>query len=271
MCLASDFTALPLNLLCFDGLFTTVKKGVIIMQFYRAFLVAFSLSCFPNSVIASCADLSLVLAIDSSGSIDPNEFAVQSLGYGAAFQSQAVQRALASAGVVDVAAIYWADADFSIQAIPWHRLMSAKDADAFGTVLMATPRRVFGDTDIGNGLNAAIDMIEASRTCSSRAIINVSGDGKESLSPKRNFRIPLVIARKRAADLGIIINGLAIENEVPELAQYYREKVISGPGSFVMNIKDFTTFRTAIEEKLQKEISFSLVSSLDINIFTDAH
>ena len=183
------------------------------MLFYQIFVRRFSLAYFsPTRSSALCPDLFLVLAIDSSGSIDANEFAVQTLGYGAAFQNKAVQRAIASAGVVDVAAIYWADAEFSIQIIPWHRLRSALDADAFGAVLMTTQRRVVGDTDIGNGLYTAINMIEATRSCSRRAIINISGDGEESLSAKRKFHIPLVVARKRAAELGIIVNGLVIEN-----------------------------------------------------------
>lgn len=232
---------------------------------FRACAIAVSLACFPDFAIATCADLSLVLAIDSSGSVDPGEFAIQTVGYAAAFHSLGVKRALASAGVVDVAVVYWADADFSFQVVPWSRIASPQDADAFASKLQTVTRRVFGDTDIGNGLSAAIDMIEPTRSCSSRAIINVSGDGEESLSAKRKLQIPLAFARQRAADLGIIINGLVIENEVPELAQYYRDKVISGPGSFVMNIKDFSDFGTAIAEKLKKEISLSLVSSLDVD------
>lgn len=231
---------------------------------FRACVVAFCLVWFPNFAHATCADLSLVLAIDSSGSIDDSEFTIQTVGYAAAFQSLAVKRALAAAGVVDVAAIYWADADFSFQAIPWHRITSPQSADAFAAMLQTTKRQVFGDTDIGNGLNSAIDLLDQPNHCTIRAIINVSGDGEQSISPKRSVHIPLANARKRAADLGIIINGLVIENEVPELGQYYRDKVISGPGSFVIDIKDFTSFGTAIEEKLKKEIGPSLLSSVNL-------
>lgn len=231
---------------------------------FRACVVAVSLACFPNFANATCADLSLVLAIDSSGSIDASEFAIQTVGYAAAFHSLGVKRALAAAGVVDVAAIYWADADFSFQSIPWHRITSPQNADAFAAMLQATKRRVFGDTDIGNGLNSAIDLLDQPNRCTIRAMINISGDGKESISTKRKVHIPLANARKRAADLGIIINGLVIENEVPELGRYYHDKVISGPGSFVIDIKDFTSFGTAIEEKLKKEIGPSLLSEVNL-------
>lgn len=228
---------------------------------FRACAVTLFLACFPNPADATCADLSLVLAIDSSGSIDDDEFGIQTVGYAAAFQSLGVKRALAAAGVVDVAAIYWADADFAFQAIPWHRITSPQNADAFAAMLLTTKRRVFGDTDLGNGLNSAIDLLAHPDRCTIRAVINVSGDGEESIAAKRKAQIPLAFARKRAADLGIIVNGLVIENEVPELAQYYRDKVISGPGSFVIDIKDFTSFGTAIQEKLKQEIGPSLLSN----------
>lgn len=233
------------------------------MLFYRVWALAFSLFWCPVSATASCADLALVLAVDSSGSIRNDEFAMQQFGYGAAFQSQGVKRALAAAGVVDVAVIYWADSGYSLQVIPWHRLISAHDADVFGAIIMATPRDVTGDTDIGKGVNAAINMIADPNNCSNRAIINVSGDGIQSISAQRRLEITLADARKRAANLGIVINGLAIEDEVPKLAQYYHDNVISGPGSFVMNIQDFTTFATAIEEKLKKEINPVVLSSLE--------
>lgn len=207
--------------------------------------------------------MSLVLAIDSSGSIDADEFILQNIGYAAAFESRSVKRALAAAGIVDVAAVYWADASFTSKIIPWHRLKTSQDADAFAALFMSVARPEIGDTDIGNGLSLAIDMIEEPYRCSFRNTINVSGDGVESGSGKKNVYISLIVARARAAKLGIVVNGLAIENDVPELSDYYREELISGQGSFVINIRDFSTFRIAIEQKLSREIGLSLYSSLE--------
>ena len=50
------------------------------------------------------------------------------------------------------------------------------------------------------------------------------------------------------------INGLAIRTDFPNLDDYYRENVISGPGAFVMEAKDFVDFEDAIREKLYREI-----------------
>jgi Protein of unknown function (DUF1194) len=224
------------------------------------FVFAFCVASSP--AIADCPDLSLVLAIDSSGSIDPGEYALQTLGYAAAFRSHGVKRALASAGVVDVAVVYWADADFTFQTLPWVRITSPQGADAVAAMLLAAPRLVSGDTDIGNGLALAIDMLTHHSRCSARSIVNVSGDGQESGSPKRKPRSPLALVRDRADELGVIVNALAIENEDPGLAQYYHDNLIAGPGAFVMQVRDFTDFGAAIEQKLVREISLTMTSSL---------
>jgi len=158
---------------------------------------------------------------------------------------------------------YWADGDFAAQTIGWHQITSAKDAAGFAETVLTTPRRVFGDTDIGNGLDRAIDMLVAKDLCSVRRIVNVSGDGMESHSAKRKFHISLAVARKRAEDSGIVVNALAIRNEVPGLAEYYHDNLITGPGSFVMEVKDFTSFGAAIEKKLTREISLPMTAALD--------
>lgn len=65
----------------------------------------------------------------------------------------------------------------------------------------------------------------------------------------------------------MIINGLAIVNEHPAtgfightqpvggIGEYYRTRVIGGPGSFVLVIDGFDTFAQAITRKLVAEIA----------------
>ena len=224
---------------------------------------ALSLGLSAQVAPAACVDVSLVLAIDSSGSIDDGEFALQVMGYAAAFQSREVQRALAASGVVDVAVVYWADSDFGFQTIPWHRITSPQDAEVVAATILSTPHRLSGDTDIGNGLSMALDLLDDPGRCSIRSIINVSGDGRESLSAKRSFHIPLAVARDRATRMGVVVNALAILNDDQGLEQYYRTRLISGPGAFAMAVADFTAFGTAIRQKLVREIGLQLSSSLD--------
>lgn len=223
---------------------------------------ALLLSLYPRTAPASCADLSLVLAIDASGSIDAGEFALQTYGYAAAFQDREVQRALAANGVVDVAVVYWADSDFGFQKIPWRRIGSAGDARSLAALIVSTPRRLAGDTDIGNGLSAALDMLDLPNRCSIRSVVNVSGDGRESVTPKRSPHVSLALARERAKRLGVTVNGLAVTNEDRSLEEFYQKNLITGPRAFVMSVDDFAAFGDAIKEKLLREVSLQVAASV---------
>ncbi len=54
---------------------------------------------------------------------------------------------------------------------------------------------------------------------------------------------------------GITINGLAILASEPWLDTYYNNEVIGGDGAFLLQVKDFNSFATAIKQKLLAEIS----------------
>lgn len=212
---------------------------------------------------ATCSDLSLVLAVDDSSSIDADEYQLQIQGYSKAFADPAVQRAIAAVGRVDVAVVFWADSDFPFQILPWHSIRSAQDATALAAEILHTPRRIAGDTDLGAGLNAALDLLDRPDRCTARAVINVSGDGRASKGPGRAVQVPLPQARARAARLGVMVNGLAIVNAQPALAEYYRDNLITGIGSFVMSVSGFDTFGAAIQKKLIREIAPQLAASLE--------
>lgn len=62
-------------------------------------------------------------------------------------------------------------------------------------------------------------------------------------------------ARDDAVAKGIIINALAIMNEVPTLDRYFEDYVIGGAGAFVVKVADFTDFAKAVIIKLIKEIA----------------
>jgi hypothetical protein len=94
-----------------------------------------------------------------------------------------------------------------------------------------------------------------------RHTIDVSGDGTN------NAGRDVVQARDEALALGVTINGLVILSERPlawnpehtnppgGLANYYRTNVTGGPGSFVLEAKDFGSFGQAIVKKLVAEIA----------------
>jgi hypothetical protein len=216
----------------------------------------------PGAVRADCSDLALMLAIDASGSIDDAEFAVQRLGYARALTDPSVLQAIGSVGSVEIAALIWGDSAMPNQVIPWQRIGSAEDAARLATAILTAPRLTSGDTDIGNGLQGALDLLDLPRRCTARAVVNLSGDGRATPASHRNRSLSLEAARAQAASLGVTINALAILNDEPALARYYRDAVISGPSAFVMTVADFDSFGDAIRHKLLREISLPATAGL---------
>lgn len=204
---------------------------------------------------ARCADLALVLAIDGSGSISAQDYDLQRIGYAAAFAGAEVQRALASAGVVDVAVVLWGDSDLSPQILPWQRIVTTADAMHLADRIAGAPRTATGNTGIGRGLWTALDLIEHSQACAARQVINVSGDGTETRGPRSRHFVDLRVARARAEEMGVTVNGLAITSDFSGLESWYRDHVITGPGAFVIAAKDYTAFGEAISRKLAREIA----------------
>lgn len=212
---------------------------------------------------AGCADVALVLAIDASGSIRAEEYALQQAGYVRAFRSPRVQAALAAAGVVDVGVVIWGDSEMTPQILPLRRLVEPADAAALADRIEAMPRRVSGNTGLGRGVSVSLDLLEGPGACAARRIVNVSGDGLETIAPRPRFHVPLAEARARAEAMGVTINALAIETDVADLGDWYRQRLIAGPDAFVMRVDGFGTFADAIEEKLLREIAPAAFAALD--------
>ena len=226
------------------------------------FLATCSVFSLPAQAQADCADLSLVLAIDASGSITPDEFSLQLKGYGEAFRTSAVHDALASAGTVDVAVVIWGDTEMPPQVTPWRRISSPDESQEFGNFVERIPRLVNGNTGIGLAVSTALDMLQDPGRCSLRDVINVSGDGMETIGTRPRHHVPLASARERAARMGVTINGLAITTLEPGLANWYRDQMITGPGSFVMEVANYQTFGGSLVRKLVREITPANLATL---------
>lgn len=80
--------------------------------------------------------------------------------------------------------------------------------------------------------------------------------GTAASSAAREFTVLVGQARAMALSRGVVINGLAIQNEVSDLADYYRRNVQAGPDSFVMAVKDYEDFTEAMRLKLLREIEY---------------
>jgi hypothetical protein len=218
------------------------------------------------AVAMPCTNMTLVLAIDGSGSITDAEFTLQLAATARAILDPEVVQAMAEIGGVAVAAVIWADTAFGVQTLDWVRISDQVSANDFASRLASQPRLVSGNTDIGQGISMALDLVADPNNCASYNVIDVSGDGRESqFSARRGAS--LRVARQRAEDMGVIINGLAISTLDTTLAAYYRDHVIAGPSAFVIETTSFAGFGEAMQRKLLNEVNgYSLMLTAEANL-----
>lgn len=208
-------------------------------------------------------DLALVLVTDVSRSIDDGEFALEKDGYAAAFVKPEVLRAIRNGplGKIAVAYVEFASAFEVRTVLNFAVIEDEASARAFAARLVAAPRSYWGRTAIGAGIDHAVSMLAEGGVSAGRRTIDVCGDGTNNTGREA------AAARDDAVAAGITINGLAIINEHPVswtfahvqppggLAMYYRDNVTGGPGSFVIEIRDFRAFGEAMTRKLVAEIA----------------
>ncbi|MXN66938.1 DUF1194 domain-containing protein [Stappia sp. GBMRC 2046] len=227
------------------------------MKLFVSLLFSLATFVFPPAASAQQArevDLQLVLAIDASASVDPQEYQLQLDGIAAAFRDDRVHDAISAGknGSIAVAIIVWAESGTPGDESAWYLVDGVVSANAFAKRISTWPRQVNGGTGIGAGLVQAMRMFDRNGYSSVRRTVDVSGDGRET--PPRDYVVLVENARGMALSRGITINGLAIENEDEDLSAYYLEKVATGPKSFVVRAGRYEDFAQAMLRKLLREI-----------------
>jgi hypothetical protein len=193
----------------------------------------------------------LVLALDSSASVDGREFALQLEGLALAFRDPDVQRAVEDLKPLGaaVAVVQWGAPGETRIVLPFTHLESARDAKAFGFRIGLVRRWMRASaTSIASGIEDSAALIAGNEFDGFRKVIDISGDGED------NGGRDLEAARQAANAQGIVINGLPIMADVPGLDRYYRDRVTIGVDSFVEPARDFEDYIRAIREKLLKEL-----------------
>jgi len=223
------------------------RRAAIVLAFASALFAASPARTEP-------VDLLLVLAADVSRSIDSQKFQLQREGYAAALADPRVIDAIQSGrrGRIGLLFLEWSGFGNQKVVIDWTVVDGPKAAQAFGDRLLESPRSFADRTSISGGIDAAVAQLARAPFEAQRRTIDVSGDGTN------NAGRDVGLARDEALALGISINGLVILSETPlpwnpehtnppgGLTKYYRDNVIGGPGSFVLEAKDFNSFGEAI-------------------------
>lgn len=202
---------------------------------------------------AAAVVLELVLAVDVSGSVSAERYALQRQGYAAAFRDPRVVRSIANAGgIVAVTMTQWTGPTMQVQVVPWTHVSDAGSAGRLADAIEAAARQLFsGGTSVSGAIDHAVRLMSDSPHAGIRRVIDVSGDGAN------NRGRPAAEARDAAISEGIVINGLPILALDHTLDAYYRDNVIGGPGAFMIAAETYESFAEAIVRKLVLEISGS--------------
>ncbi|HLK81170.1 MAG TPA: DUF1194 domain-containing protein [Xanthobacteraceae bacterium] len=213
----------------------------------------------PPAAAATDVDVQLVIAVDVSYSMDPDEQALQREGYILGLTSPEFLNALQQGVHGKIAATYfeWAGATDQKIVVPWRLIDGPAAAKAFTDEIAAAPYRRAYRTSISGALHFAWPLFENSGFRGLRRVIDVSGDGVN------NQGDVVTVVRDAVLERGITINGLPILLKPPSFATmdiedldiYYEDCVIGGPGAFVIAIRKRDQFRDATRTKLVQEIA----------------
>jgi hypothetical protein len=210
----------------------------------------------PNAV---AVDVELVLAVDVSYSMDPDEQALQREGYITGITSSEFMQALRQGinGKVAVTYFEWAGPFDQKIIMPWRLIDGPETAAAVAREIAGAPYRRASRTSISGALGFAKPLFDASGYRGIRRVIDVSGDGAN------NSGALLTPVRDDVLAAGMTINGLPImlkrpntlSMDIENLDVYYEDCVIGGPAAFVVPIHERDQFKAATRTKLVLEVA----------------
>ena len=213
----------------------------------------------PARAVETNVDVELVIAVDVSYSMDPDEQVLQREGYITGLTSREFLDALRQGmhGKIAITYFEWAGAGDQKIVVPWRLIDGPASARAFADEIAQAPYRRAYRTSISGALRFAQPLFEGSGFRGLRRVIDVSGDGAN------NQGLPVTLVRDEVLERGITINGLPILLKRPSAATmdidnldvYYEDCVIGGPGAFMIPIKERDQFREATRTKLVLEIA----------------
>lgn len=217
------------------------------------------LSFAHSADAAEPVDVELVLAVDVSLSMSPDELEIQRAGYAAALTHERVLQAIAEGihGRIAVTYFEWAGSSSHHVIIPWTIIANRADAEKVAAQLSAQPPNSARRTSISAALEFGVDLLAESPFEGLKRVIDVSGDGPN------NQGAPVDMTRDLVAGQRITINGLPLMTnggitsayDVSNLDLYYTDCVIGGPGAFMIPVNDWSQFPEAIRRKLVLELA----------------
>jgi hypothetical protein len=232
-----------------------MKNGIALAILF----LCLAIGLVPPAAAPTEVDLELVLLADATGSIDDAEIRFQRQGYALAIADPAVVAAIRSTAYGRIAVTYveWGHSASQHVVVDWTIVDGAESAAAFAEALMVPPRRAQGGNAIGAALLFAKAHIDGNDVQGFRRVIDISADSAANSSGPS-----IESARDEVVATGITINGLAVlcrhcsgRPISYDLEAAFADRVIGGPGSFVITADSPATFADAVRRKLTLEIA----------------
>jgi Protein of unknown function (DUF1194) len=238
------------------------------MKACRCLLLCLIVNLGCPAFAQEATDANLITAIDVSGSIKEPEEVLELEGMAAAVLDPRFLQAIARGrhGRIGFVAFTWANGEY-LTLVPWTLIASRADALQLAERLRAArgkpfhgyamrvpgnrrPWRTGHATDVSSAIARGIQVAALAPFASDHRIINMCANGID------NIGVGPDAARDEADARGIIVNGLILgdREDAGEIADYFRDHVQAGPGSFVIEARDFEDLADALLAKFVFEL-----------------
>lgn len=195
----------------------------------------------------TCA-VALLLLVDVSGSVSPENHRLQREGIAEALRAPALARVVEADAPLAVSLVEWDSTRTTV--LPWRVLKNARELDEAAAAILDAPRAgEYGATHLGDAILHGIAALAEAPCAPDRGVLDVSGDGASNGGSDADA------ARDAAAAAGIQVNGLPIVTpSEPEIAAWYRDHVATADG-FVIVADGFADVARAMRRKVVFEIA----------------
>lgn len=218
-----------------------------------ACMAVFIFTGIPGMAAAQDCRLALLLALDVSSSISPQEDELQRLGLARALTAPGVVEAIFAEPDRPIAlSVYeWSGRDQHSVLLDWSLITSPRELDAAATQIAESTRGYDNyPTSLGPALGYAHGQFRRAPACA-RFTLDISGDGLS------NDGYDPATAYANFDFTGITVNALVVGNE-GDVRRYFTREVIRGPGAFIQPASDYEDFERAMARKLRRELGLMI-------------
>jgi Ca-activated chloride channel homolog len=220
-------------------------------------------------------DVNIATGLDISASVGRDEEWLERVGTARGLASQPFAEAALSGrhSRVGVAVFAWSSQGCPL-VVDWSVIATLEDAARVARTLEATPLIDFehdiglrhqdksidiglhqdqsiGDdrlTDLSRAIGCGRHLLAHAPFPATRSVLNILGDGIDNLNEQPDA------ARDRAVATGMTVNGVVV-NGSPEVVGYYRDHVIGGHGTFILDVADPVTMVDVMTRKFLLDVA----------------